>query len=189
MTWSTSRSGIFTSAVDRKSTLLIHESTGGSSSGAPAVSTILRPAPRKGRFEYTPLLLKHCALGDSNESASAHLRACTHTRRIELFPEKFTVRKGPHSIQRAERNPRAPLRRTKGCLRPARRDHLRELRERVLDVLSRLRGREEIRGVVGLRGSADVSFGDVHLVLQIRLVREQLDWDVDCDLHDGRDTL
>src|SRR2546421_8851892 len=48
MTWSTSRSGIFTSAVDRKSTRLIHVSTGGSSSGSPAVSTILLTGPSLG---------------------------------------------------------------------------------------------------------------------------------------------
>src|SRR5439155_1164363 len=110
MTWSTSRSGILTSAVDRKSTLLIHESTGGSSSGSPAVSTIFRPSPRKGRFEYTPLLLKHCALGYSNESTGSRLRGPTN---------------------------------------------------------------------VGVR--------DVHVVLQVGLVGEELDRDIPGDLHDGRD--
>src|SRR5205807_1931507 len=95
MTWSTSRSGILTSAVDRKSTLLIQESTGGSSSGSPAVSTIFRPSPRKGRFEYTPLLLKHCVLGYSNESSFSRLSDRTFSQRLEMLPEKI------HPILRA----------------------------------------------------------------------------------------
>ena len=77
------------SAVDRKSTLLIHESTGGSSSGSPAVSTILRPSPRKGRFEYTPLLLKHCVLGYSNESSLSRLNDGTFHNGSRCFPRKF----------------------------------------------------------------------------------------------------
>src|SRR5207244_7154574 len=91
MTWSTSRSGILTSAVDRKSTLLIHESTGGSSSGSPAVSTIFRPSPRKGQFEYTPLLLKHCVLGYSNESSLSRLRDGTFYQLIDLLHDKFVA--------------------------------------------------------------------------------------------------
>src|SRR5437016_14510272 len=107
MTWSTSRSGILTSAVDRKSTLLIHESTGGSSSGSPAVSTIFRPSPRKGRFEYTPLLLKHCALGYSNESTGSRLRGRTFSHRLEMFPEKIHAILRTHNRSGDDEDPRA----------------------------------------------------------------------------------
>src|SRR6267143_2960880 len=96
ITWSTSRSGILTSAVDRKSTLLIQESTGGSSSGSPAVSTIFRPSPRKGRFEYPPLLLKHCVLGYSNETALSRFSERAFSQWLKIHHEKIHPILGAH---------------------------------------------------------------------------------------------
>src|SRR5439155_22515861 len=67
------------------------------------------------------------------------------------------------------------------------RDHLGELRERVLDLLSGFRGGEQIRSSMSLRGATNVGLRYVHFVLQVGLVGEELDRDIPGDLHDGGD--
>src|SRR5713226_1592596 len=83
MTWSTSRSGILTSAVDRNSTLLIHVSTGGSSSGAPAVSTILLTGP---------------SCGSRLNTRAFYLNTLTLEAELRLQHNKTTSRKTAHEI-------------------------------------------------------------------------------------------
>src|SRR2546426_745947 len=73
--------------------------------------------------------------------------------------------------------------------RCALRNHLRELRERNLDVLSGLRGREQERGLVRFRRALHVGLRNRHLVLQIRLVRQEFDRDVPGDLDHGGDPI
>src|SRR6266700_1131670 len=69
------------------------------------------------------------------------------------------------------------------------RDHLRELCERALDVVARLRRREHPRSAVGFGGSLYVGLLHRHLFSEVRFVREVLDRNVARDLHDGRDPV
>src|SRR6266705_2929703 len=158
ITWSTSLSGILTSAVLRKSTLLIQESTGGSSSGSPAVSTMFDRPRALVAFEYTSLLLKHFDLEVRNERAERFCRSRDKSR-------------------------------TETSSRTRTRDHLRELCERALDVVARLRRREHPRSAVGFGGSLYVGLLHRHLFSEVRFVREVLDRNVARDLHDGRDPV
>src|SRR5712692_555429 len=184
MTWSTSRSGILTSAVDRNSTLLIHVSTGGSSSGAPAVSTILLTGP---------------SYGSRLNTRAFYLNTLTLETALRLQDDKTTSRRTAREISRSGREVHrnfesvravyAILRIHGRCSRRSRRDQVRELRECLFDILPGLRGRVEVRCTVRLGGSTDVGFGHVHLVFQIRLVREVRDGDISRHLEDRGDPL
>src|SRR6266571_499256 len=91
ISWSTSLSGILTSAVLRKSTLLIQESTGGNSSGTPAVSTMFDRPRALVAFEYTSLLLKHFDLEDRNERAERFSRTRTRDHLREFCERALDV--------------------------------------------------------------------------------------------------
>src|SRR5947209_18407724 len=97
----------------------------------------------------------------------------TGFRQLNLFATNSGPREGPWDRGRES-----------SC--GAGRDHLRELEEAHFDVLARLRAREQEVGLVALRHPLYVGLRDLRLVLQVRLVREELHGDVPGDpVHRG----